>query len=182
MPNVKNASRFLLFKPFMIMSVGIFILIIGMNMRTAMNSWTEIAKEDIKVPGNKLKRAGIGAAGGAALGGAGAAALGGVGIVACGTGIGLPAGIMMIAGALLGAGVGGMAGAMTGKPDGVNTVIREIAHVTPAYDAKLWIAAICIGIFLIFLGLCDMWKAMKGNGDNALKLPGTQKGSGTNTH
>ena len=179
MTTTSKISMFVLFKPFIIMSIGIFILIIGVNMKTAMNSWTEQTKEDVKVPGTKLKHVGVGAGIGAALGGAGAATLGGIGIAACGTGIGIPAGIVMIAGALLGAGAGGMAGAMTGKSEGVNTVIREIVHFEPAYDAKLWIAAISIGIFLIFLGLCDMWKAVKSRRDDVPELSEARDGVGT---
>jgi hypothetical protein len=42
---------------------------------------------------------------------------GGIGIAACGTGIGIPVGVVILAGTAIGAGIGALCGAASGKSD-----------------------------------------------------------------
>lgn len=92
--------------------------------------------------GTKGRNAAIGAVSGGVLGGGAAALVGGIGIVACGTGFGIPAGVpLIILASAVGAGVGGVAGAATGKSSYIEYV--------DAYP--LWLCVVLISIGCLFL-------------------------------
>lgn len=137
-------------KPLISLTMGIFLIIIGINMSKAQNMWDEKKTDQIIKPGTKVRNAAIGAGVGAVGGGVTATIVGGIGIVVAGTGVGLPAGIGLISlAAGLGAGAGAVAGAATGDTTSVDTVTTTITHVAPVYETWQWGVVLAIGLFLL---------------------------------
>ncbi|MGD7037242.1 hypothetical protein [Methylotuvimicrobium buryatense] len=136
--------------PLISLTLGIFLIIIGINMSKAQNMWDEKKTDQIIKPGTKVRNAAIGAGVGAVGGGVTATIVGGIGIVVAGTGVGLPAGIGLISlAAGLGAGAGAVAGAATGDTTSVDTVTTTITHVAPVYETWQWGVVLAIGFFLL---------------------------------
>ncbi len=122
-------------KPMLVLTMGIFLILIGINMSRAQDTWDETATNTIPIPGTKVRNAAIGAGVGAVGGGITAFVVGGIGIVVAGTGIGLPAGAGLIALATsLGAGAGAIAGAATGEGQSSQIINTTITRVAPAYE------------------------------------------------
>ena len=131
--------------------IGVFLLIVGINMKNAKNVWDE----PTKVPGTKGRNAAIGAVIGAVGGGALAAVIGGFGVVVAGTGFGLPAGAALIAtAASVGAGAGAIGGAAIGK----STATTTITHVVPAYEIWQWGSVIAVGVILLIFAILEIKK------------------------
>ena len=134
----------------LVLTMGIFLIVIGINMSRAQNKWDETTTNTIPIPGTKGRNAAIGAGVGAVGGGITAFVVGGIGIVVAGTGIGLPAGAGLIALATgLGAGAGAVAGAATGEGPSSQIINTTITRVAPAYETWQWIVVIAIGIILL---------------------------------
>ena len=158
--------------------IGIVLSGVGMGMRAKQNSYTVTENEIVKgelvkkggvVKGNKATLAAGGAAVGAAVGAGAGAAIGGVGIVACGTGIGIPVGLLCLgAAAVLGC-IGAGAGAMAGTSDQVvpdeylpdQVITREITNYVNAYSPWEYWTVICIGAILVALALWLFFKSRK---------------------
>ena len=141
-------------KSLLFIIIGVALLIVGINMKYAQNTWDEVVTTEEAVTGTKGRNAAIGAAAGGVGGGVLAAVIGGVGIAACGTGIGMAAGLPLIAlGAALGAGAGAVTGAAAGTSSGVIEHVSSATHSAPAYDEWLWITVTVIGALLLLYGV-----------------------------
>lgn len=153
---IVNVATFLSNKPrlrhtiaIVLFAAGIACLGIGIHMSVSRKT----AEKELLVAGNTTECIVKGTATGAgvgALAGAGAgAALGGVGIAACGTGVGIPAGVVCLIGAgvfaLLGGGVGGGVGAAVSTPDSVVSIVEDAGG---AYSLWSWLTMMVIGVFL----------------------------------
>jgi len=139
--------------------LGVSLVVLGTNMRSAKISWEETVRTEKVIPGTKGRNALVGAGAGAALGGVLATVIGGIGIVACGTGIGMPAGVPLLAtAAALGAGSGAIVGAATGKSATTAATIKNITHTAPAYETWQWASALVIGGVLLLLAILEIRK------------------------
>ena len=146
-------------KSLILITLGVSLFIVGLNMRVAKNTWTEAQKTEEKIPGTKKRNAAIGAGIGAAGGGLLAAIVGGIGIVVAGTGVGLPAGAAIITVAAgLGAGGGAVAGAATGRSKTTAVHTSTITHVVPAYETWQWASVLAIAIILLIMAVLEMRK------------------------
>ena len=135
--------------PLVVMTIGVFMIVVGVNMSRMKNEWDESKLSTNVVPGTKGRNATIGAVGGGVLAGVGAFIVGGIGVVAMGTGVGAPAGIGLIAAATaLGAGGGAVAGAATGRSETTHTSTTTIHHSVDAYKTWHWAGVMGIGVML----------------------------------
>jgi hypothetical protein len=120
-------------------------------MKNAQNKWNERIATPTTIPGTKLRNAAVGAGAGAVGGGVLAAIVGGVGVVVAGTGVGLPAGLALIAtSAVIGAGAGAVTGAATGESPTTVVKMTTIAHADPAYGPWQW-GIVVANAFVLFL-------------------------------
>lgn len=137
--------------------LGVSLLVAGVDMRSARRIWSETTERTRKMPGTKGRNAVIGAGVGAVGGGILAATIGGVGIVACGTGIGLPAGVILIGTAAgLGAGGGAIVGAATGRSPTTAPDTQTTTFIVPAYDTWQWGFVIAFGTVLLILAVMEI--------------------------
>ena len=117
-----------------------------MQVATHMRQETRFREE---VSSTKGRNAIVGGGVGAVAGGGAAAAVGGVGVVAAGTGVGLPAGALLIGlAALLGGGAGATIGAATGERV-VTQVPYTVQIVEKSYPQYVSLAVIGIGSFIL---------------------------------
>ena len=128
--------------------IGAILLAIGYYMQVAKSVREETRFRD-EVSSTKGRNAAVGGGVGAVAGGGAAAVIGGVGVAACGTGIGLPAGALLIGlAALVGGGAGATIGAATGE-----TVHSQVPYtvkvVEPAYSHDVSLAVIVLGSVII---------------------------------
>jgi hypothetical protein len=107
--------------------IGAILLAIGYYMHAAKAVRQETRFRDVtSTTSTKGRNAAVGGGVGAVVGGGGAAVVGGVGVAACGTGFGLPAGLLLIGiAALVGGGAGATIGAATGK---TTTVVSQVPY------------------------------------------------------
>ncbi len=146
-------------KSVILIALGVSLLIVGINMRAAKNTWDETSTSETTIPGTKGRNAVIGGVTGAVGGGTLAAVVGGIGIVVAGTGFGLPAGAALIAtAAALGAGGGAIAGAATGRSSTTSTSEVTVTHIVPAYETWQWVLVSVVGLVLLLLALLEMRK------------------------
>lgn len=142
--------------------VGMALFGVGMSMRTKQNAFTTIQTEVVK--GNRGKVAAVGAATGAVVGGSAGAMVGGLGIAACGTGIGVPVGVVCLAAAGLCALIGGGMGLAAGTPD--KTIPGTITTMVNAYSPWEYWSVIVAGCLLVSIGVLlfvgVMRRQMKG--------------------
>lgn len=129
--------------------LGIIVFGIGIAMHSAKTTSTTVTTEVEK--GNKGKAAAAGAATGVVAGGAAGAAIGGVGVVLCGTGFGIPAGVVCIGAATICGLVGGGVGAAVGKPD--VTVVKPKTLTTQTYSPYVCWTVILAGCLMVSIGL-----------------------------
>lgn len=168
-------------KSLILIVLGVSLVVVGINMRAAKNSWDETIKTENQIPGTKGRNAAIGAGVGAVGGGVLAAVVGGIGIVVAGTGFGLPAGAALIGtAAALGAGGGAVAGAATGKSATTATHTETITHTAAAYETWQWASVLAIGGVLLLLAILEMRKlkeASKPGEDGSEPIDGEGLGS-----
>lgn len=138
-------------QPLLMGAVGIFIIIIAVVISRQQKTWIEEEKVVKTVEGTKGRNAVIGGVVGGVGGAAAGAAIGGIGIALCGTGIGIPAGVVCLGLGLLGGATGAAVGSATGDPA---TQVEETIPVEvtgPAYSTWIWIALLILGIsFVIY--------------------------------
>ena len=135
--------------------IGCVLLGLGMSMRSKQHAMTHMETEIRE--GNRETAVVVGAGTGAAVGAGAGAAIGGVGIALCGTGIGIPAGIVCLLAGGAGALIGGGVGAAVSTPD--ETISKPVTEMVNAYSpVEYWtvliigIALICAGIYMFLLG------------------------------
>jgi hypothetical protein len=132
--------------------IGAILLAIGYYMHAAKAVRQETRFRDVtSTTSTKGRNAAVGGGVGAVVGGGGAAVVGGVGVAACGTGFGLPAGLLLIGiAALVGGGAGATIGAATGK---TTTVVSQVPYnvqiVEPAYSHDVSLAVIVLGSLIV---------------------------------
>lgn len=129
--------------------IGMVLFGVGMSMRTKQNAFTTLQSEVIK--GNRGKTAAIGVATGAVVGGSAGAMVGGVGIVACGTGVGIPVGIVCLTTAGICALIGGGVGLAAGTPS--TTITTPVTEIVNAYSPLEYWTVIVAGCLLISIGM-----------------------------
>lgn len=152
-------------KSLILIVLGVSLVVVGINMRSAKNVWDETVTTEETIPGTKGRNAAIGAGAGAVGGGVLAAVVGGIGIVACGTGVGIPAGAGLIAtAATLGAGGGAVAGAATGRSATTATHTATITRTVAAYETWQWASVLAIGGILLLLAIVEMRKLKDARG------------------
>jgi len=121
--------------------IGVILLTLGCYMQAATHTRQETRyreeisyREELKlklVEPTKGRHAAIGGGVGAVLGGGAAATLGGIGVVVAGTGVGLPAGAILIGtAALLGGAAGATIGATTGSTATYEVYKAEVPYKT----------------------------------------------------
>ena len=129
--------------------VGLVLLVLGFSMRSKQNAFTHMEQEVIE--GNRGTTAAVGAATGAVAGGLLGASVGGVGVALCGTGVGIPAGAVMLRLAALLGGGGAAVGVAVGTPD--KTVSTPVVEMVNAYSPMEYGIVIGIGVFLLVAGI-----------------------------
>jgi hypothetical protein len=141
--------------------MGIAIIIIAVYMQNAKNTRLETRfRQEVSTASTKGRNAAIGGGIGALAGGGTAATVGGVGITACGTGVGLPAGLLLVGiAALIGGGAGATIGAATGD---TTTVITEVPYtvklIEPAYSHEVSLAVLVLGVSTVVFGILKLFK------------------------
>jgi hypothetical protein len=116
--------------------LGIVLIVAGIFI---CNRQQELVKKTKEADPAKVA---VGAVVGAGVGAGVGAAIGGIGIVACGTGFGIPAGVVCL----------GLAAIIGGGGAAVGAAIKTekvIVTTSPAYDTWVWLSLILIGLFLI---------------------------------
>ena len=134
--------------------LGALLIIIALILSNEQKTWIEQEKQSKTIPGTVVQNAAIGGAVGVTTGVATGAAIGGIGIAACGTGIGIPVGLVCIGLAAIMGTAGAAVGAVTGE---TSKVVEELVPVTktgPAYSTWIWATLLIIGICLIIYGIC----------------------------
>ena len=134
---------------------GLVLLVVGFTMRTKQNEFTRMKQEVVE--GNRGITTAIGAATGAAAGGILGASIGGIGIALCGTGVGIPAGAVMLGMAALLGGGGAAIGAAVGRPD--ETVSTPVVEMVSAYSPMEWGLVLAIGTLLLVVGVIISFKS-----------------------
>ena len=124
---------------------GIILLIVSFILRA------ETITQRRLIEGNQGETAVAGAVIGGTAGAAVGASIGGIGIAACGTGVGIPVGLVMLGlGALFGAG-GAAAGHAMGEAD------KYVTTTSPAFSPWLWGSLMLIALFMIAWGTISIW-------------------------
>ena len=101
-----------------------------------------------EIPGTKERNALIGGGTGFLAGGATGASIGGVGVVACGTGVGIPAGLVLLGLAGMGGGLGAGVGWLTGEP--TQTPIPYTVNVLEkTYPEWLGLGLMALGVLMM---------------------------------
>ncbi len=128
---------------------GIFLIVIGWYMKNQEKT-VIVQKEQVEtIQGTKKRNAVIGGAVGGAAGAVAGVTIGGIGIAACGTGIGVPVGIVCLGLASIVGGTGALVGYSTGKATEQKTIMVDVPMEVPAYDTWLWIVLLLIGTVCI---------------------------------
>ena len=130
--------------------IGCVLFGIGMSMRTKQHAITRLETKVRK--GNRGTAVAVGAGTGAVVGGATGAAIGGVGVVACGTGVGIPVGVVCFLAAGVCALIGGGVGAAVSTPD--KTISRPVTEMVNAYSPVEYWSILIIGTVLLCIGIC----------------------------
>ena len=126
--------------------VGFILLIISFMLRS------EQITQRKKIAGNQEEYQLLGAAAGGAGGAAVGASIGGVGLALCGTGIGIPAGLVVLGLGALGAVCGSEIGKAAGTPDRYEIV------TSPAFSPWIWGSLMLIALALIAFGSISLWR------------------------
>lgn len=133
----------------------------------------EVITEEAKtIPGNRTTTAIVGGSIGAAAGVAAGTAIGGIGIALCGTGVGIPAGVVVLGLATLFGGAGAIAGRSVGT-DAITIPAKTKIEVIVknAYPDWIWVTLMIIAIITIILAiglLINMYKLNKKSDSNEL--------------
>ena len=133
----------------------------------------EVITEEAKtIPGNKTTATIVGGGVGAAAGVAAGVAIGGIGIALCGTGVGIPAGVVALGLATLFGGAGAVAGRYVGT-DAITIPAKTKIEVIVknAYPDWIWISLMIIAIITIILAiglLINMYNSNKKSDSNEL--------------
>ena len=159
--------------------LGLVLFGIGMSMRTKQIVMETTTPETIITPkvikGTTARNAAIGAGTGAVVGGGVGAGLGGVGLVCCGTGIGLPVGIVCLTLAGAGALLGGSVGAVASRSDRIieiPTIInRTSTQVLSAYSPAEYWSVLLIGMSLMAIGAYILIWTMRQKATGANAFP-----------
>ena len=126
-------------------TAGIILLVISFMLRSAEISYR------VKVKGNSTEYATTGAVIGGAGGAVAGSAIGGIGIAAMGTGIGIPAGLVILALAAIGGAAGRAAGKAMSTPD------TYITQTSPAFSPWLWGSLMVLSFVMIIWGAVSIW-------------------------
>ncbi len=129
--------------------IGCVLLFLGVSMRAKQHVFTRLETEVRE--GNRGTAIAVGAGTGAVVGGTAAATIGGVGIAACGTGVGIPAGVVCLLAAGVCAVVGGAAGAAFGTSD--ETITTPVTEMVNAYSPIEYWTVLIIGALMVCIGL-----------------------------
>ena len=140
-------------KPCVLSGLGAFLIIVALILSNEQKTWIEQEKQSKTIPGTVVQNAAIGGAVGATAGVVTGASIGGVGVVLCGTGFGIPAGLVCIGLAAIMGTAGAAVGAATGE---TSKVVEELVPVTktgPAYSTWIWVMLLIIGICLVIYAI-----------------------------
>lgn len=129
-----------------LISIGIVLLIISFMLKA------EQVAQRKKIEGNKDELALVGGVVGGAAGAAAGASIGGIGVAACGTGIGIPVGLVMIGIGALGALCGSSVG------DAIGTSDRYVTEVSPMFSAWIWGSLMIIAFIMIAWGCIGLYQ------------------------
>ena len=141
--------------------IGCFLFSVGMSMRAKKNAFTTM--ETTVKEGNVFKTTATGAAVGGATGCAVGAAVGGIGIAACGTGVGIPVGVVCLGAAAICALIGGGVGAAFGTPDQVEQ--RPVVELVSAYSPYEYWSVMIVGAIIVAIGIFLLLKSKKKYGN-----------------
>ena len=143
--------------------IGCILFGLGMSMRTKQHAITRLQTEIQK--GNRGTAIAVGAGTGAIVGGAAGATIGGIGIAICGTGVGIPAGVVCLLAAGVCSLIGGGAGAAVSTPD--KTISKPVTEMINAYSPMEYWSVLIIGAVLIGVGIyIFMWVQKNKTSDN----------------
>ena len=140
-------------KPFVLSALGTFLVIAALILGNQQKNWIEQENQTKTIEGTVVKNAAIGGAVGATAGAATGAAIGGIGIAACGTGIGIPVGLVCIGLAAIMGTAGAAVGAATGESSKVVEVMVPVNKTGPAYSTWIWVTLLIIGICIIIYAI-----------------------------
>lgn len=136
-------------KPCILSGLGAFLIIVALILSREQKQWIEQEVQTKTIPGTVVQNAAIGGAVGATAGVVTGASIGGIGVVLCGTGFGIPAGVVCLGLAAIMGTAGAAVGAAAGE---TSKVVEEMVPVTktgPAYSTWIWVMLLLIGISLI---------------------------------
>lgn len=139
--------------PLLMGSVGILIIVIAVIISLQQKTWIEQEITVKTIEGTKGRNAAIGGVIGGVGGAAAGAAVGGIGIALCGTGVGIPAGVVCISLALLGGATGAAVGSATGDPTTQVEEMIPIEKTGAAYSTWIWVVLLLIGISLVIYAI-----------------------------
>lgn len=148
--------------------LGVIVMIVSFGLMFLTCTRVEERPTTVNDPGTRAKTTAIGAAVGAGTGVVAGTCIGGVGVACCGTGFGIPVGLVCLGiAAVLGI-AGGAGGYAAGKPATTVTTIENVLYTVPLVPS--WI---CWGLFGIGMALVaySVWRIRKlrettANGEN----------------
>ncbi len=138
--------------------LGVIVMIVSVGLMFMTCTRVEERPTTVTRDGNRAKTTAIGTATGAGAGVAIGTGIGGVGVVCCGTGFGIPVGLVCLGiAAVLGV-VGGATGYAVGKSATTVTTVEKVSHTAPLVSS--WV---CWGLFGIGLALVaySVWRILK---------------------
>ena len=140
-------------KPCVLSGLGAFLIIVALILSNEQKTWIEQEKQSKTIPGTVVQNAAIGGAVGATAGVVTGASIGGVGVVLCGTGFGIPAGLVCIGLAAIMGTAGAAVGAATGETSKVVEKLVPVTKTGPAYSTWIWVMLLIIGICLVIYAI-----------------------------
>ena len=136
---------------YLLIILAAILFFIGLQMKQSTKEWIEQHKELITIEGNRTTTTLVGAGTGAAAGGVLGFLIGGIGIAACGTGIGIPAGVVCLSLAAILGGAGAGVGAIAGREDRIEEVVKQTVNHGPVFSTWMWVTVLAISAILFAL-------------------------------
>ena len=144
---------------------GLALVIGAMGLRSATYTWADRQVKTELVKGNRGTTATAGAAAGAGIGAVAGASIGGIGIACCGTGVGIPAGVVCFAISGLCAAIGGGVGYAAGTSDHSVDTVSVVSTTSPLVSSWVLILLLVIGIVLVVYGVVGIFRLVSDEAD-----------------
>lgn len=147
-----------------LIALGLALVIGALGLRSATYTRADRQVKPELVEGNRGTTTTAGAVAGAGIGAGVGACIGGVGIACCGTGVGIPAGVVCFAISGLCAAIGGGVGYKIGTSDHYVEVPVDPTP-SPLVSSWVWILLLVIGIVLVVYGVVGILRLVSDEAD-----------------